>query len=275
MHIVNEDVAFLSDTECSRERKEKWYPLYKQMLKRYEWNFEKKKIDFWIYLGDNPEKAYWAVKLKIIKSDNIFAFVTMKGMESVVIPVPDYMYYEFSGGGGNYDECIKKYKKCSKFSWKCEKAFWIGNLSNHSSREKLYLLGKTHLEDLEIRAFDWSNLENFVPYTELYQYKYLIDVRGCAGWSDRLQVLVHLGRVIFVNERDCIQFWMMYGWEAGKHYISVREDFSDLVEKKKELDLFPWKYRKIVEEMHFYAEKFLTKDFALKYLKNTILKYAV
>jgi len=68
---------------------------------------------------------------------------------------------------------------------------------------------------------------------------------------------------------------MTYGLKEGKHYISVKEDFSDLLEKKRELDLYPERYQEIKEAMKTYAERFLTKDFALEYLKTVILKYGV
>lgn len=274
MHIEGEKVIELSDSECAHERKRKWYFLYQQMLEKYRIEFKNKKIDFWIYLSDNPERAYWAVKLGVIDNSKIFAFVTTDKMQNIVIPVPDYMYYELPDGV-KYDACIMEYKKRSKLPWSYEKAFWIGNLENHDSREKLFLLGKMYPAQLEIKAFDWEHMENFVSMTDLYQYKYLIDARGCGAWSDRLRILFLLRRVVFVNERSQKQFWELFGLEEGKHYISVKEDFSDLIKKMREIEVAPRIYESIVRELCLYAEKFLTKDFALNYLKNIILKYAV
>lgn len=48
-----------------------------------------------------------------------------------------------------------------------------------------------------------------------------------------------------------------------------------MLEKKRKLDASPEKYKRLTEEMRSYAETFLTKDFALKYLKNVLLKYGV
>lgn len=178
------------------------------------------------------------------------------------------------GPAVKYDECIEEYKRSSQLCWKSEKAFWIGNLDIHNSRKKLYLLGKKYPKDLEIESYDWSAESRFIPMTELYQYKYLIDARGC-GWTDRIKMLFLLERPIFINERPYIEFWMKCGFENGKHYISVKEDFSDLIRKKRELDQSPEKYKKIVKEMHEYASKYLTKDYALKYLKDVVLKYGI
>lgn len=230
----------------------------------------RKKTDFWIHLGDNAEKAYWAVKLGVINANHIFAFSTIAGIEDTVIPVPDYMYYELPMGI-KYDDCITEYKKRSEFPWKWNKAFWIGNLKNHYSREKLYKLGEENPDELDIKSI---GKDNFVSMEDQYQYKYLIDAKGC-GWTDRIKMLFLLKRPIFINERPYVEFWMMNGFEPGKHYILVKEDFSDLLKKKREFDLSPEKYRKMTEEMQAYSEKYLTKAFALEYLREVILRYGV
>lgn len=277
MHIIDGDIVYASDTDCSQNRKNAWYKLYKQMLEKYKKDFMNKSIDFWIHLGDTPEKAYWAVKLGILKTSTIFSFCTTNELKDIVIPVPDYMYYALPNGFDlpmKYDESIEEYKRYSKLPWISKKAFWTGNLDNHDSRVKLYQLGREYPEDLEIVPYSWNGKTKWISMTELYQYKYLIDARGY-GWTDRLKILFLLERPIFINKRPYIEFWMTYGLKAEKHYIAVNEDFSDLLKRKKELDHSPEKYENMVKEMHLYAEKYLTKDFALEYLKTVILKYGV
>lgn len=277
-HIIDEKIVFCSNTLCSQGRASQWYPLYMQMLNKYKKEFMGKQIDFWIYLSDKAEVAYWAVKLRVVDTKKIFAFNTIKEIDSIVIPVPDYIYYSLFGGNEGtqvvrWEECIDKFKH-REWQWKYDKAFWIGNLSNHISREKLYTLGKAYPEELEIKSFDWNDRNNFIPMIEWQKYKYLIDARGY-GWTDRLKILFIMGHPIFVNERPYIEFWMRFGLEDGKHYISVKEDFSDLLEKKRRLDLFPQKSKMITKEMNVYSQKFLTKEFALDYLKNVILEYGI
>ena len=197
----------------------------------------------------------------------------------VALPVPDHMYYEVPEGIITYisfEECVEELKKRSRQHWKYGKAFWIGSLDTHVSRKQLYLLGKMYSNELEIRSFDWkTDCGKFVSMFDLSQYKYLIAARGYGGWDDRLKMLFRSNRVVFVNERDCREFWMMYGLEAGIHYISVKEDFSDLIEKKKQIDRHPEQYQKVVEEMNSYVEKYLSKSFALQYMKDMILKHAI
>lgn len=287
MHIVDGEVEYLSEAVCSQVRRDMWYPLYQQMLDKYQEVFMDKKIDFWIHLGDKAETAYWAVKLGVVNADTIFAFSTKDEFNDVVIPVPDYTYHKLLGwvksdqcnsesyeiSGYEYEKCIEECKNHSKYPWKWERAFWIGNLGNHSSRDQLYKLGEKHPDELEIKAYDWGTKNGFIAMPEWYQYKYLIDARGYGGWTDRLKILFFLGRPIFVSHRPHKEFWMMYGLKAGKHYISINGDFSDLLEKKRELDSNPEKYKQITDAMSSYAEKFLTKDFAMEYLRDVILKY--
>lgn len=80
--------------------------------------------------------------------------------------------------------------------------------------------------------------KKFGEYRRIRGANFAIDARGY-GWTDRLKILFVIGRPTFINERPYIEFWMRYGLKAGKHYISVKEDFSDLLEKKKELDFSP------------------------------------
>lgn len=71
MHIKDEKIAgYLSD-DILRERNRQWYLLYKHTLEKYSAELMGKKINFWIYLGDIPEIAYWAVKLNLIDRDRI------------------------------------------------------------------------------------------------------------------------------------------------------------------------------------------------------------
>ena len=80
IHIVGDEIVYYQGTEFLSYRKEAWYSLYKQMLANFQSEFTDRQIDFWIYVGDKVEIAYWAVKLQIVNARRIFAFATKQGM---------------------------------------------------------------------------------------------------------------------------------------------------------------------------------------------------
>lgn len=75
-------------------------------------------------------------------------------------------------------------------------SIWIGGLEAHTSRKKLYLLGKMYSNELEVRSFDRkADFDKFVPMSDLYQFKYLIAAREYGGWDNRLKMLFCLNRI--------------------------------------------------------------------------------
>lgn len=65
-------------------------------------------------------------------------------------------------------------------------------------------------------------------------YKYLIDIEG-NGYSARIGLLLFSQRVVFMQERQWKQYYL-FDLEPYKHYIPVKNDFSDLIDKIKEVE---------------------------------------
>ncbi len=113
----------------------------------------------------------------------------------------------------------------------------------------------------------------FMPITDFTKYKYLLDIRGY-GWSDRLKILLQLGRPIFMVNRPYKE-WYTDKLVPWKHYIPVKEDMSDLIEQYYYMEEHPEKYAEIVENMDAFAEEYLSPEAVLKYTRDVILKYGI
>ena len=91
------------------------------------------------------------------------------------------------------------------------------------------------------------------------------------GYSGRLKILFWLKRPIFIVKRPYLEYFFQY-LQNGRNCIFIKEDLSDLIEKIQYLEKNPDIYIQITKETSEFANRYLTKDFALNYLKNIIQK---
>ena len=123
-----------------------------------------------------------------------------------------------------------------------KQAFWIGNPEMHASRRSLLALSTQHPGHIDARAIRWRHdLGNvseltgdraktdggWVSLQDHTRWRYLIDMPG-TGWSGRLKLLPHCGRPLLLPPRDHWD-WASSKLEPGVHYISIKDDLSDLI----------------------------------------------
>lgn len=114
---------------------------------------------------------------------------------------------------------------------------------------------------------------NYMPMTEQARFKYLIDIRG-TSWTDRVKVLLHLQRPIFLVERPYKE-WYFDALVPWKHYIPIKEDLSDLVKAYEYMEAHPKKYEELCLNMQDFANTYLSPEPVLRYLRDVCLKYGV
>ena len=123
-----------------------------------------------------------------------------------------------------------------------EKVAWAGNIYSplsdvieHKTRPKLYEIGKKNSEIFEIRHIAPNNgqiekrTKNYMSFTELLKYKYLLDIGG-NGYSGRLKYLMFSRRPLLIVQRKYVEFWHEE-LKPYEHFVPVKEDLSDLIEK--------------------------------------------
>lgn len=142
--------------------------------------------------------------------------------------------------------------------------FWIG-ANTHPSRANLVELSKKNPKIIDAQMMEWKYQDNtlipqnkYVSLQDHIQYKYLIDCPG-VGYSARLKWLIATGRPTFVVERDIVEPWFRYA-EPFEHYVPVKSDLSDLIEKFQYLEDNPDIYEKISINAKEFAFKNLLLD---------------
>lgn len=183
--------------------------------------------------------------------------------------IPDYMFLNSCGGGiDDYESCIQEMIEKSKINPKYNNLFYVGTFKNNPVREKLYELSQS---DDRIKAIDWGkNKEKFYTIFDHLDYKYLIDLDGIS-WTDRKKLFLFSGRLLFLPEIKYYEYWthLLKPWE---HYVPVKADLSDLIEKLDWADANPEKCKKIAADAQLFALENLRRRNAVDYFAKQILK---
>lgn len=209
----------------------------------------------------------------------IFAYSNDESVKNKIVSIPDFFFINWKETGvDDYDELCKKIVDESKKAYKYNKLFWIGNQYTHKTREKLLELSK---KDNRIEAYgmQWNVVKGkntptkYVSLIDHVKYKYLIDIQG-NGWSARTKVLFFTGRPLFLVDRKWKEYWYK-DIKPFIHYIPVKEDLSDLVEK---IDWAEKNYKKanlIAKNAQKFAINNLTKSKAIEEFEKIIVNASI
>lgn len=252
--------------------------LIKLALSKHKNEINMLNINIFIFTGDSAEKAEYY--RKILNIPFIFAYSTTDIYKNTVIPIPDFIFDSWIESGiTSYEDIISKCIKSSTSSYIDEHCFWIGNPNTHPTRHILLNISKKFPNYISANSMQWLSSEKgkmqktsqFVTLYDHAKYKYLIDVQGC-GYSGRLKILFWLKRPIFIVKRQHQEFYFpkLKEWD---NFIPVKEDLSDLIQKYEYIEHTPHLYNSLVTSGSKLANEYLTKNYALEYLYNTIKKY--
>jgi hypothetical protein len=181
-----------------------------------------------------------------ISTDDISRSVTEKitfgfTKSKNVIACPDYTFYKWVECGiEDYNKTIESILSLSENEPVFDKLFWIGNPRTQPLRFTLIELGNLYPDKLSFIPMDWirkfprghmHRFTHFVSLEEHTKYKFLIDC-GAAGYSGRLKFLLHTNRPLFLVDREDIKKEFFHNELIPfLHYIPVRNDLSDLMDK--------------------------------------------
>ena len=183
--------------------------------------------------------------------------------------VPDFNFHSWPQVGiDDYEEITRQIDFSGLRSPHTMKVGWIGNINTNTMRKKLFDLGENHNDVLDI--FDcgnwWKDSTNsvklksnkYISLPDLVKtYGILLDIEG-NGYSGRLKHLFWSHRPVLLVDRPHKEYFFEYlkEWE---HYIPVKRDLSDLVEKTNWcLDNYETAL-KIADHAYKFSKKYLTR----------------
>jgi hypothetical protein len=109
---------------------------------------------------------------------------------------------------------------------------------------------------------------SFMSLEEQAKHKYIIHVDGNV-LAYRLLKMMLLGSVLLRVESPYVH-WLDHRMKAGKHYISIKSDLSDLDEQIEWCKQNDKKCKKIAETAKKFAEEALSPEFMKSYFENLL-----
>lgn len=246
-------------------------PMLKDMIQKYDESIIGN-VSFYIYGGDYASEADEC--RRVLRLNKIFSYSSSKAVAPWVIPIPDYKFY-YSGYSGSdiTEDCDKIYEMIRNEGmrkWIDDRAFWCGNILNAEARYNLMIMAERYPQRLQVRAYYDSAFgftygkENFVKMQDFMNYKYLIDIRGW-GWTDRVKLLLAMGRPLLLVDRPFTEYYFDK-LKPNVHYVPIKEDLSDLIEKIEYLDTHANTYNEIVNNARQFTKDNFSKDEVVRVL---------
>lgn len=149
-------------------------------------------------------------------------------------------------------------------------------------RGKLWYLQSQHpdlfdvgLDTTEVApppSMNWTKRPYISMQNQVRRFKYAVYVEGHCGWADRLKNQLASGMVLFLQETVCHEFFLrlMKPWV---HYIPIRYDLDDLVDKIKWARGNDEEVSKIGVNAAIFAKTLLSKAAWRSYFKAVIRTY--
>jgi hypothetical protein len=187
--------------------------------------------------------------------------------------VPDFNFHSWPQVGvDDYEKTIKEISEAGLFPAKKLKVGWIGSIETSDVRKKMFSIGEKNTNLFEIISMTWLwekrsadpnkpklDATQYMSMCDLVKtYGILIDAEGY-GYSGRLKYLLWSRRPLLLIERPYAEFFNEYlkPWE---HYIPVKRDLSDLIEKTKMCIRNYKAMCMIAEKAYQFSKKNLTRD---------------
>jgi hypothetical protein len=125
--------------------------------------------------------------------------------------------------------------------------------------------GQDYLQTVEYRKFPFGKVDRLTPEQQA-QYRYIVNIDGHVS-AFRLSLELNMGCVILKVDSD-YRMWM--DLKPYVHYVPVKRDLSDLLDKIRWCRTHDSECRKMVEACREYYALHLGKDGIMDYLTSTL-----
>lgn len=153
-----------------------------------------------------------------------------------------------------YDKICREMQFLGNVPYEYDKLYWSGTA--HSSIRKLFMniqndrIMSRDLFDIFKTHMSESNVKKLNLREEQTKYRYVIDIPAGIeeeeAISPRIKFILHSKRLLFFVERNLYD-WISCKMEPFVHYIPVKDDFSDLLDKIEWADTHQVEVEKIIE----------------------------
>jgi hypothetical protein len=181
--------------------------------------------------------------------------------------IPDFNFHAWPEIGiHDYETFVKEIDTAGLHNYEINKVGWIGNTNTNFRRKQALEIANSHKELFDMFDMHWIKTGNIVMNSSKYistpelakRYSILMDIEG-NGYSARVKHLLWSHRPVLLVDRPHKEFYYEFlkEWE---HYIPVKRDLSDLVEKTKWCLENYDKALQIAENAYQFSKLHLTRD---------------
>lgn len=159
----------------------------------------------------------------------------------------------------------------SEFSAQLKNPDW--NLAMNAPRPYLRDFSSKYPEILDAKLVNIDGAETRLsPFEMADNYKYILEGGG-GGFSARVKWMLFLKRLCFIREKAWPAFYEI-NLKPYIHYIPIKQDFSDLLDKYQWAEDNPDKCQEIIDNCFKFAETFLS-PYSLNKRWHDIINYIV
>jgi len=257
----NRKLLFSDNHKGWRRRHESTQWCISEADKLYNWN-DFKKIT--IYTDDKSS------------NDNEYTYSKTTSYNRLV---PNYNFHSRPQSGiDDYSKFVHEIDTAGQTDAKIKKIRWIGNLETSPVRKKAYSIGLNRKDIFDIIPTTWTNSDtirlNYTKYIYtpdlVRKYAVLLDIEG-VGFSGRVNYLLWSHRPLLLVYRTHREFFYKH-LKQWVHYIPVKRDLSDLVEKAEWCFSHEKEAKEIAENACEFSELHLTREACFREWDRIICK---
>lgn len=266
--------------------------VYDKMLKRLQRSISLPAMDFLLCVMDGVPEVYVPSRFWIAeKQAPLLCWAKKKDAPALVL-VPDFLTTRESGWHREIDTVNEKYLSVP-WEKRKEKAFWRGTasdknytLDNYSTKPRfqISLLSTQHANfvdagfckappNISQTLADLNLLVGHTPVAGHLDYKYLPVLDGWMCTFPGFQWRLLSGSLSLKQESDEIQYFYS-ALQPSKHYILIKNDMSDLLEKITWAIDHDHESRTIAENARSFALQNLMPNHIYSYLYWVLKQYA-
>lgn len=193
--------------------------------------------------------------------------------------VPDWTFWHWPSS--HVQDSVETFHRIARegnVAPEVDKVAWFGNMNSagrgvpeHTTRKLLVnQFGLQYPFRFDFRHVGGRGKNRRIPMPDMVRkYRWLLDIGG-AGYSGRTKFLLFSGRPLLMVDRRYIEYFTddLKPWE---HYIPVKEDLSDLIEKHEWLKSNDEEALRIAARAKEYAMQNFNMDGVLARLRDVFL----